>query len=44
MNAFAIGFPLTLTTGLLGIAVTLPLLDGPVMALIKVATQIFTGG
>ena len=44
MNAFAIGFPLTLTTGLLGIAVTLPMLEGPVVALMKLATGMFTGG
>jgi flagellar biosynthetic protein FliR len=43
MNAFAIGFPLTLTTGLLGIAVTLPMLEGPVVALMKLATGMFTG-
>jgi len=43
MNAFAIGFPLTLTTGLLGIAVTLPLLEGPIVGLMKLATEIFTG-
>ena len=44
MNAFSIGFPLTLTTGLTGIAFTLPLLEGPVTALMKLATGIFTGG
>jgi flagellar biosynthesis protein FliR len=44
MNAFAIGFPITLTTGLLGIAVTLPMLEGPVVALMKLATGMFTGG
>ena len=44
MNAFAIGFPLTLTTGLMGIAVTLPMLEGPVVALMKLATGMFTGG
>lgn len=40
MNAFAIGFPITLTTGLLGIAITLPMLEAPVMALMKLATRI----
>lgn len=44
MNAFAIGFPLTLTTGLLGIALTLPMLEAPVVALLRVATGLFTGG
>ncbi len=44
MNAFAIGFPITLTTGLLGIAVTLPMLGEPVVALMKLATGMFTGG
>ena len=44
MNAFAIGFPLTLTAGLLGIAFTLPMLDAPVVALLRLATALFTGG
>lgn len=44
MNAFAIGFPLTISAGLIGIAATLPMLDGPVVALLKLATDIFTGG
>ncbi|MES2842982.1 MAG: flagellar biosynthetic protein FliR [Pseudomonadota bacterium] len=44
MNAFAIGFPLTLSAGLVGIAFTLPMLDTPVLALMKLATEIFTGG
>ncbi|MDR7150919.1 flagellar biosynthetic protein FliR [Hydrogenophaga palleronii] len=44
MNAFAIGFPLTLSAGLLGIAFTLPMLDTPVIALMRLATSIFTGG
>ena len=44
MNAFAIGFPLTLSTGLLGIAVTLPMIEQPVMALMKLATAMFVGG
>lgn len=33
MNAFAIGFPVSLMAGLAGIAVTLPLLDAPFMRL-----------
>lgn len=44
MNAFAIGFPLTLSVGLLGMAFTLPMLDTPVIALMKLATNLFTGG
>lgn len=44
MNAFAIGFPLTLSVGLVGIAATLPMLETPVVALLKIATDIFTGG
>src|SRR3990167_6689864 len=44
MNAFAIGFPITLSAGMLGIAFTLPMLDAPVVALMKLATDIFTGG
>lgn len=43
MNAFAIGFPVTLSAGLLGIAFTLPMLDAPVAALLRVATSMFTG-
>ena len=44
MNAFAIGFPLTLSAGLVGIAASLPMLEAPVVALLKIATDIFTGG
>ncbi|AOW12212.1 flagellar biosynthetic protein FliR [Hydrogenophaga crassostreae] len=44
MNAFAIGFPLTLSVGLAGIAMTLPMLDAPVVALMKLATEMFMGG
>lgn len=44
INAFAIGFPVTLSTGLLGIAVTLPMLEGPVVALLRLATGMFAGG
>jgi len=43
MNAFAIGFPLTLTAGLIGIAATMPMLDKPVISLLRVATSLFTG-
>ena len=43
MNAFAIGFPITLTAGLIGIAATLPMLDTPVVSLLRLATSLFTG-
>ncbi|MCU0942639.1 MAG: flagellar biosynthetic protein FliR [Hydrogenophaga sp.] len=43
MNAFAIGFPITLSAGLVGIAFTLPMLDAPVAALLRLATSLFTG-
>jgi len=41
MNVFAIGFPLTLSVGLLGIASTLPMLDRPVMQLMRVLADLF---
>jgi len=43
MNAFAIGFPLTLSAGLIGIAFTLPMLDRPVLSLIQMTTRLFMG-
>lgn len=43
MNVFAIGFPLTLSMGLLGIAFTLPMLDRPVMSLMRVVADLFMG-
>ena len=43
MNAFAIGFPLTLSAGLVGIAATIPMLERPVVSLLKLATSLFTG-
>jgi flagellar biosynthesis protein FliR len=43
MNVFAIGFPLTLSVGLIGIAFTLPMLDRPVSRLMQVISQIFVG-
>lgn len=43
MNVFAIGFPLTLSMGLIGIAVTLPLLDGPVNQLMRIVSETFVG-
>lgn len=44
MNIFAIGFPITLVVGLVGIAVTLPMLDQPFIALMGRAIEIFGGG
>ena len=41
MNIFAVGFPVTLTVGLIGIAATLPMLDQPFMALMERAIDIF---
>lgn len=41
MNVFAIGFPMTLTVGLLGMAITLPMLDQPFLTLIERAIDIF---
>ena len=35
MNIYAVGFPITLTVGLIGIAATLPLLDQPFTALME---------
>jgi flagellar biosynthetic protein FliR len=43
MNIFAVGFPITLTVGLVGMAITLPMLDRPFTALMERAIDIFTG-
>ena len=43
MNIYAIGFPVTLTVGLIGIAITLPMLDQPFMALMERSIDIFLG-
>lgn len=43
MNAFAIGFPLTLSAGLLGLAVTLPMLEQPLIKLLNLIPDIFAG-
>ena len=42
MNIYAVGFPITLTVGLVGIAVTLPLLDQPFSALLERVIDIFS--
>lgn len=44
MNIYAIGFPVTISVGLLGITVTLPMLDKPMQALMERAIGVFTGG
>ncbi|NIC41939.1 flagellar biosynthetic protein FliR [Aquabacterium sp. A08] len=44
MNVFAIGFPLTLSVGLLGIAFTLPMMDRPVTQLMRVIADLFGAG
>ncbi|MDD0811840.1 flagellar biosynthetic protein FliR [Curvibacter sp. RS43] len=41
MNIFAVGFPVTLTIGLLGIALTMPMLDKPVLSLLERAFDLF---
>lgn len=41
MNIYAIGFPITLTVGLIGITATLPMLDQPMMTLMDRAIDIF---
>ncbi|MFC7461503.1 flagellar biosynthetic protein FliR [Hydrogenophaga defluvii] len=41
MNVFAIGFPLTLSAGLVSIAVTVPMLEEPVARLMRVVSEIF---
>lgn len=41
MNIYAIGFPVTLAVGLIGMAATLPMIDAPVMALMQRAIDVF---
>ena len=41
MNIFAVGFPITLVVGLVAIAVTLPMLDQPFMALMERVFEVF---
>lgn len=43
MNIYAIGFPVTLTVGLIGITATLPMLDQPLLALMERTMDIFSG-
>jgi flagellar biosynthetic protein FliR len=41
MNIFAVGFPVTLVVGLIGIAVTLPMMDQPFMSLMEQVIGVF---
>ncbi|KQP13793.1 flagellar biosynthetic protein FliR [Pseudorhodoferax sp. Leaf267] len=41
MNVFAVGFPITLVMGMIGIAATLPLMDQPLMALMERTLALF---
>lgn len=41
MNVFAVGFPLTLSVGLVGLAFTTPLLDQPFMSLLERMIDLF---
>jgi flagellar biosynthetic protein FliR len=43
MNIYSVGFPVTLTVGLIGMAVTLPMLDQPFLALMERVIDIFMG-
>lgn len=44
MNIYAVGFPVTLTVGLLGLVATLPLLEQPMVALLQKGIAIFGVG
>lgn len=44
MNIYAVGFPVTLTVGLLGITATLPMLEQPLLTLMQKAIDIFMVG
>lgn len=41
MNVFAVGFPITLAVGLIGVAITLPLFEGPFVALMEKTLSLF---
>jgi len=42
MNIYAVGFPVTLTVGMLGITATLPLLEQPMLSLLQRAIDLFS--
>lgn len=44
MNVFSIGFPINLTVGMLGITVTLPMMEQPFVAMIERTLAVFGGG
>lgn len=44
MNIYAIGFPITLTAGLAGIALVLPMMEQPLLALLERMISVFAGG
>ncbi|QJY34522.1 flagellar biosynthetic protein FliR [Diaphorobacter sp. JS3050] len=41
MNIYAVGFPVTLTVGMLGITATLPMLEQPMLALLQQSIELF---
>lgn len=43
MNVFAIGFPLTVSVGLLGVAFTIPMMEQPLLNLLRLITGLFVG-
>ncbi len=43
MNVYAVGFPITLAVGLVGMTATLPMLDQPFQSLLERSIEIFTG-
>ena len=43
MNIYSVGFPITLSVGLIGITATLPMLDQPLMTLMEQVIGVFLG-
>lgn len=43
MNVYAVGFPITLSVGLVGLTATLPMLDQPFQNLLERSIEVFTG-
>jgi flagellar biosynthetic protein FliR len=44
MNIYAIGFPVTLTAGLAGIALVLPMMEQPLLLAMERMLSLFMGG
>ena len=44
MNIYAVGFPVTLTVGMLGITATLPMLEQPMLTLLQQSLDLFAAG